>query len=299
MSFKSGFVTIIGKPNVGKSTLLNCLAGEKIAITSSKPQTTRNTIKSIITKSDYQIVFIDTPGLHKPKTKLGEYMMKSAMNTFNEVDTILYLVDSFNDKPSEDDLEIFENLKNTKTPVILIINKIDTLQAKEKILKIINNFSSAFAFKAIIPISAKTGECVENLTTEILKIIPKGPMYFPEDTITDQMERTLVSEMIREKMLILLDDEVPHGIGVEIDSFKEKPEKNIVEIRATIFCEKDSHKGIIIGKQGKMLKKIASEARVECENLLGTKVFLEVWVKVKSDWRNNMGMLKNLGYYDK
>lgn len=295
MSFKSGFVTIIGRPNVGKSTLLNQLTGEKIAIMSDKPQTTRNSIKTIITKSDMQVIFIDTPGIHKPKTKLGEYMVNIAEGTFSEVDIVLFLIEATDIKPGVGDLHIIEQLKGLKTPVFLIINKIDLIK-KEQLFEVISSYKDLGEFRSIIPISAINNEGVNLIINEIKKLLPEGPKYFPEDMLTDQPEKIIAAELIREKVLHLLTDEVPHGVGVEVISFKDRGNKAIVDIQANIYCEKDSHKGILIGKEGKMLKRIGSLAREEIEKLLGTKVFLELWVKVKPDWRNSDTMLKTLGY---
>jgi GTPase len=295
MSFKSGFVTIIGRPNVGKSTLLNRLTGEKIAIMSDKPQTTRNTIKTVITNAESQIIFIDTPGIHKPKNKLGEFMVSSAERTLNEVDLVLFLVEAMDSEPGGGDQFILNQLKTLKTPVFLVINKIDLL-GKEKILQIIANYSNQMNFAAVIPISALKNEGTDIIIKEIRKLLPEGPKYFPEDMLTDQPEKEIVSEMIREKVLNQLNDEVPHGVGVEVLSFKERQGKDIIDIQATIYCEKDSHKGILIGKEGKMLKRIGSLSRQDIESLLGSKVFLELWVKVKPDWRNSDAMLKTLGY---
>ncbi len=295
MPFKSGFITIIGRPNVGKSTLLNLLTGEKIAIMSDKPQTTRNTIKTVITKEDYQVVFIDTPGMHKPKNKLGEYMMKVAEKTLNEVDGILYLVEAMDIKPGPGDMYIIEQLKSLNTPVFLIINKIDLVE-KDSILEVISNYKSLMDFKSIIPVSAIRSETVDIVMNELKNTLPEGPKYFPDDMLTDQPEKLIVAELIREKILNLLSDEVPHGIGVEVIVFKERENKNIIDIQANIYCEKDSHKGIVIGKNGNMLKNIGSKARTDIERLLGSKVFLELWVKVKSDWRNSDFMLGSLGY---
>ncbi|HEY8349344.1 MAG TPA: GTPase Era [Clostridia bacterium] len=293
--FKSGFVSITGRPNVGKSTLTNRLIGEKLSIISSKPQTTRNTIKAIINSNDSQIIVIDTPGIHKPKTMLGEYMVKLAESTLNEVDIILFLVEATDKIPGAGDMYIAEQLKTVKTPVILIINKIDLVK-KEELLETIRNFSQLMDFKAVIPISATSGEGTDIVIEEIKKLLPEGPKYFPDDVITDQPERTLAAELIREKILELVSDEVPHGTGVEIISFREREGKGIIDIEANIYCERESHKGIIIGKQGAMLKKIGTLARVEMENLLGAKVFLKLWVKVKPDWRNSSSMLRTLGY---
>lgn len=295
MSFKSGFVTIVGRPNVGKSTLINRLVGEKISIISSKPQTTRNTIKTIINEENCQIIFLDTPGIHKPKTKLGEYMVNLAEGTLNEVDIVLFLVEATDTVPGEGDLFILEQLKKLKSHVFLIINKIDTVK-KEQILASIKNYSSLMNFKTIIPVSALNDEGTDIVIKEIKKLLPEGPKYFPDDIITDQPERMIAAELVREKVLNLVNEEVPHGVGVEVVSFKERADKNIIDIEANIYCEKDSHKGILIGKEGKMLKKIGSMSRQEMEDLLGTKVFLQLWVKVKPDWRNSDNMLKILGY---
>lgn len=295
MSFKSGFVTIIGRPNVGKSTLLNKLAGEKIAITSSKPQTTRNTIRTVVTSSDCQMIFIDTPGIHKPKTKLGEYMVDVAAQSIGEVDAVLFIVEATEEKIGPGDQYIIEQLKNVKAPILLLINKIDTVQ-KEKILPVINMYKEQVNFETIIPLSAMTSEGVDIVVKEVKRVLPEGPQYFPEDMLTDQPEKVIVGEIIREKLLNLLEDEIPHGIGVEVISFKERNGKGIIDINANIYCERDSHKAIVIGKQGSMLKRVGTYAREDVEKFLGTKVFLELWVKVKPDWRNNNNMLKNLGY---
>lgn len=298
MSFKSGFVSIIGRPNVGKSTLLNQFAGEKIAIMSDKPQTTRNTIKAVLTRNDCQIIFVDTPGIHKPKNKLGEYMVHVAEGTLNEVDAVLFLVEATDTAPGAGDRNIIEQLKKVKTPVYLIINKIDLIK-KEQILGTINNYKDLADFKTIIPISAANREGIDIIIEEIKKQLPEGPKFFPEDTLTDQPEKAIVAELIREQILRLVSEEVPHGVGVEVLTFKERENKDIVDIQANIYCEKDSHKGILIGKEGKMLKRIGSLSRGEIEGLLGTKVFLELWVKVKPDWRNSDLMLGTLGYNNK
>jgi GTP-binding protein Era len=293
--FKSGFVSITGRPNVGKSTLANNLLGEKLSIISRKPQTTRNTVKAIINTSDSQIIVIDTPGIHKPKTRLGEYMVKLAEGTLNEVDAVLFMVEATDKYPGAGDIYIAEQLKAVKTPVILAINKID-LVSKDKLLETINNFSQLMDFKAVIPISATTGEGTDIVIEEIKKLLPEGPKYFPDDILTDQPERILAAELIREKILELVSDEVPHGTGIEVINFREREGKDLVEIEANIYCEKQTHKGIIIGKEGAMLKKIGTLARVEMENLFGVKVFLKLWVKVKPDWRNSSSMLRTLGY---
>jgi len=297
MKFKSGFVTIVGRPNVGKSTLLNRLTGEKIAITSDKPQTTRNAIRAIITDDDSQIIFIDTPGIHKPKNKLGEYMVNIAQGTMSTVEAVIFIVEAGSEAIGPVDEYIMEQLSQIKTPVFLVINKID-LVPKEKILSLIATYSEKLEFDSIIPVSALNNEGTDIVIREIKKVLPEGPMYYPDDQLTDQPEKQIVAEIIREKILYLTKDEVPHGTGVEVISFKERPGRDIIDIQANIYCEKDSHKGILIGREGKMLKKIGTMARKDIENLLGAKVFLEVWVKVKDDWRNNNNMLKTLGYKD-
>jgi GTPase len=293
-NFRSGFVTIIGRPNVGKSTLMNHVIGEKLSIISNKPQTTRNTIQTILTKNDYQIVFLDTPGMHKPKHKLGEYMVNVAQKTLNEVDVILFLT-----TPDEvmgvGDRYILEQLKRVNTPVLLVINKVDTVKP-ESVLKTIESFAAEFKFADVVPISAIKGENVDKLMELIIAKLPEGPQYFPSDMITDQPEKFVISEIIREKILQNLSEEVPHGTAVEIMTMKEDENANIIDINATIYCEKDSHKAIIIGKGGQMLKKIGQSARIDMENLLDSKVFLELWVKVKKDWRDSPSVLKSLGY---
>ncbi len=293
MAYKSGFVTIIGRPNVGKSTLLNQLIGEKVAITSQKPQTTRNTIKGIVSTDDYQIIFIDTPGVHKARNKLGEYMVNLAFETINEVDAVLFMVDvtSVSDK----DTNIVEKLKGLKTPIYLVLNKIDLVE-KGKVLPIIDRFRAMMDFKTIIPISAVKGEGVDIILKELIPILPEGPKYFDDDVPTDQPERAIVAEFIREQLFRVMSDEIPYGVGVEIISFKERQDKDIIEVQANIYCEKESHKRIIIGKGGNMLKKIGSNARHEIEALLGIKVYLELWVKVRENWRNSESMLKMFGY---
>lgn len=292
--FRSGFITLIGRPNVGKSTLMNCLIGEKIAITSHKPQTTRNKITSILTKEDFQCVFLDTPGIHKPKHKLGEYMVRSAENTFNEVDLVLMLIEP-TEKVLDMDQYVIDRLENVKTPVVLVINKIDTIE-RDKLLEVIDAYRKLHSFAEVVPISAMKGSNTDELMRVIKKYLPEGPQYFPEDMVTDQPERQIASEIIREKALYLLQDEIPHGIAVEIMSMKKRPDQNMVDVEATIYCEKDSHKGIIIGKQGSMLKKIGSQARRDMERLLGSPIYLQLWVKVKKDWRDSDFLLKNFGY---
>jgi GTP-binding protein Era len=298
MSFKSGFVTIIGRPNVGKSTLLNLLTGEKVAIMSSKPQTTRHTIRTVVTTDKYQMVFVDTPGIHKPKNKLGEYMMQEAFNTLDEVDAVLFLVDATDKNIGPGDSMIIEELGKTGTPVILLINKIDLID-KQMLLPLIAQYSEAYDFEEIIPISALKKQTAAQVMDTVYKLLPEGEKYYPDDMLTDQHEKVLAQELIREKLLNLLSDEVPHGIGVEVIRFKEPSQKNIIEIDANIYCEKESHKGIIIGKDGVMLKKVGSLARQDMERLFDSKVFLKLWVKVKDDWRNSDFMLNELGYNSK
>ncbi len=294
MKFKSGFVTIIGRPNVGKSTLMNQIIGEKIAIMSNKPQTTRNRIQSILTKEDYQVIFIDTPGIHKAKNKLGEYMIKSVETTLNQVDMILMLIEPV-EKVLQSDMYVIEQLKNVKTPVTLVINKIDTVD-KSKLLKTIDIYKELYNFSSYIPISALEGENVNNLLENIKETLPEGPQYFPSDMITDQPERQIVSELIREKALQLLENEIPHGIAIEIMSMKQRKDRDLIDIEANIYCERESHKGIIIGKQGSKLKIIGTKARIDIQNLLGSQVNIKLWVKVKKDWRDSDFLLKNFGY---
>ena len=295
--FYSGFVSLVGRPNVGKSTLMNRLIGEKIAIISNKPQTTRNRVQSILTKDDFQIVFIDTPGIHRPRHKLGEYMVKSAETTLNEVDAVLMLIEP-TDKILEADRLIIEKFAKVKSPVILVINKIDTVD-RERVFKVIDEYRKLYDFAEIVPISAFEGTNTDELLSVIRKYLPEGPQYFPSDMVTDQPERQIASEIIREKALRLLEDEIPHGIAVEITEMKKRKDGNLVDVRATIFCEKDSHKGIIIGKHGDMLKKIGTKARGDIERLLGSPIYLELWVKVKKDWRDSDFLLKNFGYDSK
>ncbi|MGM9550891.1 MAG: GTPase Era [Clostridia bacterium] len=292
-NFKSGFVTIIGRPNVGKSTLLNALTGEKIAIVSNKPQTTRGKVLTILTDESSQIIFVDTPGVHSPRTKLGEYMNKVVTDSVDSVDAVLFVTEA-GQKLMNNEKEILKDLFDKKLPVILIINKADALNNKEDMLSQIADASSVGEFKAIIPISALRKNGINEVLDEIKVLLPVGPMYYPEDMITDQTEREIVSEIIREKMLRLLDKEVPHGTAVEIEYMKEG--ESLTKIGAVIYCEKASHKGIIIGKGGEMLKRIGSYARTDIEKLLDKKVFLELWVKVKEDWRNSNFLLKEFGY---
>ena len=293
-TYKSGFVTLIGRPNVGKSTLMNQIIGQKIAITSNKPQTTRNRIQTVYTEEDGQIIFLDTPGIHKAKNKLGEYMVTVAERTLNEVDVILWLVEPTTFIGAGEQ-HIAETLKRVKTPVILVINKIDTVK-KEELLPIISSYQKIHDFAEIVPVSAINGENKDNLIRTIFSYLQEGPQFYDEDTITDQPERQIVAELIREKALHLLSDEIPHGIAVSIESMKERKGGRMMDIEATIVCERDSHKGIIIGKKGAMLKNIGMQARKEIENLLDQQVNLQIWVKVRKDWRDSDMFLKNYGY---
>lgn len=292
----AGFAAIVGRPNVGKSTLTNHLIGEKIAIMSDRPQTTRNKIMCIMNTDNAQIMFLDTPGIHKPHHKLGEYMVRTAENTLKEVDVILFVVDA-SEKRGAGEEYITELLQKVKTPVILVVNKIDKLQDKDKLFRIIDAYSKTYDFAAIVPVSALEDEEFPGLVAEITKHLPEGPAYFPDDMITDQPERVIAAEMIREKILLLTRDEIPHSIAVEVEEFKER-DNDDVYIRATIFVERDSQKGIVIGAKGSLLKKIGQQARADIEGLLGCKVFLDLWVKVKADWRNKDKALKQFGYND-
>ena len=292
--FKSGFATLIGRPNVGKSTIMNKIIGQKIAITSNKPQTTRNRIQTIYTNDEGQIIFLDTPGIHKAKNKLGEYMVNVAERTLKEVDVILWLVEPSN-FVGAGEKHIAEQLKGVKTPVFLIINKVDTVK-KDEVLKYIDTYRKVYDFAEIIPVSAVKGDNVDTVIEMIFRYLPYGPAYYDEDTVTDQPMRQIAAELIREKALKCLDDEIPHGIAVAIDRMNFRKDGSMVDIDATIVCERDSHKGIIIGKGGAMLKKIGSAARYEIEHLVETKVNLKLWVKVKKEWRDSDFLLKNFGY---
>ena len=296
-STKSGFVTLIGRPNVGKSTLMNRLIGQKIAITSNKPQTTRNRIQTVYTDERGQIVFLDTPGIHKAKNKLGEYMVNEAENTLKEVDVILWLVEPTT-FIGAGERHIAEQLQKVTTPVILVINKVDTVK-KEEILVFIDAYRKIYDFAEIIPVSALKGTNTDDVVETIFKYLPYGPMFYDEDTVTDQPMRQIVAELIREKALRCLDEEIPHGIAVYIDTMKERKTGDIIDIEATIVCERESHKGIIIGKQGQMLKKIGTQARKEIENMMDIKINLKLWVKVRKEWRDSDVQLKNFGYNPK
>lgn len=293
MVYKSGFVTIVGRPNVGKSTLLNTILGQKIAIMSDKPQTTRNRIQGFYTSEDAQIIFIDTPGIHKPKHKLGTFMVDTARRSLDGVDAVLFLVDATNPNSSSENY-IIEMLQQAKTPVIAVINKIDAIR-KEDILPIISHIQAKMNFAEILPASATTGDNVPLLLTKVKELLPEGPQYYPEDMITDQPEKQIIAELVREKILSLTKDEVPHSIAVEVEAVKEA-DNGLVNVEAIIYVERDSQKGIIIGKSGKMLKEIGTLARVDIEDLLGSKIFLQLWVKVKKDWRNQDISLRNFGF---
>ena len=293
MATKSAMITIAGRPNVGKSTLTNYLVGEKIAIVSNKPQTTRNRICGIVTKGDTQFVFVDTPGFHKPRTKLGDYMVNVTRESIADVDLTILMVEPI-DSLGAQEQALIEHLAAKKCPVVLVINKIDTVE-KDSLLAVIATYSSAFSFDAIIPISAKTGDGIEALMDTCSKYAIESPFLFPEDITTDQPERQVMAEIIREKLLWTLDREVPHGTAVEITKFSER-DNGVIDIDATIYCEKSSHKGIIIGKNGEMLKKISTMARTDCERFMGTKVFLTTWVKVKENWRDSDFLVRNFGY---
>lgn len=295
-SYKSGFVSIIGRPNVGKSTLMNRLIGQKIAITSNKAQTTRNRIQTVYTCEEGQIIFLDTPGINRAKNKLGEYMLKVAESTLDEVDVVMWIVEATT-FIGAGERYIIEQLKRVRTPIIVVVNKIDNVE-ESAVFEAINTYKDALEFAEIVPVSALKGKNTDELISTILKYLPYGPQYYDEDTVTDQPERQIVAELIREQALRQLDKEVPHGIAVVIDTMKERPDGKVVDIDATIICERDSHKGIIIGKQGAMLKKIGTHARYGIERLLDTKVNLKLWVKVKKDWRDTDTLLKNFGFRD-
>ncbi len=291
--FKSGFVTIVGRPNVGKSTLLNQIMGEKLSIVSNKPQTTRNNIQTILTGENHQLVFVDTPGIHKPKHKLGEYMVNSAKESMKEVDLVLFLINP-EEEIGRGDKFIIETLKNQKAPVFLVVNKIDEF-TQERVAKTLQMYSSEMEFKEIIPISALKGKNVDKLIELMVNSMPEGPKYYPDDMITDVQERFVISEIVREKALRTLREEIPHGIAVDIVQMKQSP-VGTWHIEVDMLCEKDSHKGIIIGKNGQSLKKIGETARYEIERFLRNKVNLKIWVKVRKEWRDNQNLLKELGY---
>ncbi|MDR7857126.1 GTPase Era [Tissierella sp.] len=292
--YKSGFVTVIGRPNVGKSTLLNQVIGEKISIISDKPQTTRNKIQLVYTEENCQIVFLDTPGIQMPKNKLGEYMLKISRSTLEEVDVVTFMVDDSLEIGAMDSM-IIEDIRKISTPIVLLINKTDRLN-EEEILKLIDKYNKMDLFKEIIPISAMNNDNIDRYIEVLRAMVPEGPQYFPEDMITDQPERFIISEIIREKALLNLDEEVPHGIYVEIDAVKERANKNIIDVFANIYCEKESHKGIVIGKNGAKLKEIGQRAREDIEALMDTKINLQLWVKVEKNWRERDNKVKYFGY---
>lgn len=292
---KNEFVAIVGKPNAGKSSLLNSIVGEKVAIVSAKPQTTRTRITGVLTQEETQYVFIDTPGLHKPKTKLGEYMVKQVSESVADVDVAVLVVD-FKGEPVKAELDLIERFRELKIPAILVVNKIDTLARKEAIIPRIDTYRKLFDFAAVVPLSAKTGEGVDILLKELKPFAQEGPHFFPDDAVTDQPERVIAAEIIREKLLRNLSDEVPHGTAVAIEAMKERPDGNIIDIDAVIYCERETHKGIIIGKGGAMLKKVATEARQDMEQFFDIKINLKTWVKVKDDWRNHEGLVRSFGY---
>ncbi|MHB1485283.1 MAG: GTPase Era [Saccharofermentanales bacterium] len=313
--FKSGYVAIIGRPNVGKSALLNKLSGMRVAIVSPKPQTTRHNIRAILDEPNAQIIFVDTPGLHKPKTKLGEYMVDCAYNALNDSDILILMIDATSPKITETEKNCCEIAQKFKKQIILIINKVDLI-SKEELLPIFDRYIKLYDFDTIIPISVKKNDGLDILKEEIIKRLPEGPQYFPEDSITDQTERTIVSELIREQLLLLTSDEIPHGTAVEIEAFEERyksadedstdgdaetdendqESRDFVRINAVIYCDKESHKRILIGKNGEMIKRIGSRARTQIELMLQCKVYLELYVKVREDWRNSIPILGNLGY---
>jgi len=291
--FKSGFVAVVGRPNVGKSTLINALIDDKIVIVSDKAQTTRNRIVCVYTDEKKQIVFMDTPGIHKPKHKLGEFMVDQAVDSLREVEAVLFVV-AANEKRGPGDNFVIEQLRKVNVPVFLIVNKIDTME-KQDLLEAIVSYENSYPFEAVVPISAKEKDNIEEVVNLLEKHLPEGPKYFPDDMITDQPERLIISDIVREKILLQTHDEIPHAIAVDVDEMKTR-EDGTAYVRATIYVERDSQKGIIIGKQGAMLKTIGRQARGDVERLLATKVFLDLWVKVKKDWRNKSGMLSELGY---
>lgn len=290
--FKSGFISVVGLPNVGKSTLINTVVGQKIAATSDKPQTTRNKILGIYTTDNFQMIFTDTPGIHKPKNKLGEYMVNEATGSIPDSDITIFVTDASREMTNTEK-EIAVKIAESGLPAILVINKTDCVP-KETLFAQIAAYNELFGFEATIPLSAKTGDGVDIFIEEVLKLLPEGPMFYPSETVTDAKERTVAAEIIREKMLILLDKEVPHGVAVEITKYSEK--EHLVSIDANIYCEKESHKGIIIGKGGKMMKRIGEKAREDIEKMTEKKVFLQLWVKVKTDWRNSDYLMKSFGF---
>lgn len=293
---KSGIITICGRPNVGKSTLTNAFVGEKVAIVTNKPQTTRNRICAILNRGENQFVFMDTPGLHKARTRLGDYMVNVVKESVADVDAVLMLVEPIANIGAPEQ-ELIDRIKHLSCPAVLVINKVDTLEQKEALLEVISLYQQACEFAAIVPISAKNNEGIEELLSLLEGYLPEGPQLFPDDMVTDQPERQVMAEILREKMLLCLDKEIPHGTAVEITRFVERDDE-VIECDATIYCEKNSHKGIIIGKGGAMLKKVSTMARKDMERFMGTKVFLQTWVKVKENWRDNVNLIRNFGYKD-
>ena len=291
---KSGIITICGRPNVGKSTLTNALVGEKVAIVTNKPQTTRNRICGVRTRGESQFVFVDTPGLHKARTRLGDYMVNVVKESVADVDAVMLLVEPIPNVGAPEE-QLIARIKTLRCPAVLVINKVDTLDKKEKLLEVIQTYEQAHQFQAVVPISAKTGEGVDELLDVLESYLPQGPQLFPEDMTSDQPERQMMAEILREKLLLCLDKEIPHGTAVEITRFAERDDE-VVEVEATIYCEKNSHKGIIIGKSGSMLKKVSTLARQDMERFMGTKVYLQTWVKVKENWRDNPAAIQNFGY---
>lgn len=291
---KSGIITICGRPNVGKSTLTNALVGEKVAIVTNKPQTTRNRICGVRTRGESQFVFVDTPGLHKARTRLGDYMVNVVKESVADVDAVMLLVEPIPNVGGPEE-QLIARMKKLSCPAVLVINKVDTLDKKEKLLEVIQTYGQVHQFQAVVPISAKTGEGVDELLDVLESYLPQGPQLFPEDMTSDQPERQMMAEILREKLLLCLDKEIPHGTAVEITRFAERDDE-VVEVEATIYCEKNSHKGIIIGKGGSMLKKVSTLARQDMERFMGTKVYLQTWVKVKENWRDNPAAIQNFGY---
>ena len=291
---KSGLITICGRPNVGKSTLTNALVGEKVAIVTNKPQTTRNRICGVRTRGESQFVFVDTPGLHKARTRLGDYMVNVVKESVADVDAVMLLVEPIPNVGGPEE-QLIARMKKLSCPAVLVINKVDTLDKKEKLLEVIQTYEQVHQFQAVVPISAKTGEGVDELLDVLESYLPQGPQLFPEDMTSDQPERQMMAEILREKLLLCLDKEIPHGTAVEITRFAERDDE-VVEVEATIYCEKNSHKGIIIGKGGSMLKKVSTLARQDMERFMGTKVYLQTWVKVKENWRDNPAAIQNFGY---
>lgn len=291
---KSGIITICGRPNVGKSTLTNALVGEKVAIVTNKPQTTRNRICGVRTRGESQFVFVDTPGLHKARTRLGDYMVNVVKESVADVDAVMLLVEPIPNVGGPEE-QLIARMKKLSCPAVLVINKVDTLDKKEKLLEVIQTYEQVHQFQAVVPISAKTGEGVDELLDVLESYLPQGPQLFPEDMTSDQPERQMMAEILREKLLLCLDKEIPHGTAVEITRFAERDDE-VVEVEATIYCEKNSHKGIIIGKGGSMLKKVSTLARQDMERFMGTRVYLQTWVKVKENWRDNPAAIQNFGY---